>query len=566
MLVKGIVTAEDATLAVEHGAAGVIVSNHGGRQLDGAPATIDALPEVVEAVDGRIEVLVDGGIRRGADVVKALALGARAVLAGRAPLWGLAARGEQGAREVLELLREEIELAMVLTGCRVARRRRPRSHVTRRAPLALTSTISDPNREQGDAMPAERFVQALNEQVANEFAASHQYVAIGAHYEAQTLPQLARFFYAQAVEERGHAMMMIKYLLDTNAPVRLQEVAAPTTGFADHIAPIKMALEQERKVSAQIGELFAVAREEGDYLSEQFVQWFLKEQVEEEATMTEILDVAERVRDFPMTLEEYIAREKPGRRPRRPAGAAGRRRRGSRRYRRHTFGRMARSQVRPLVREAVEPMRIKVPTRGNRCLEALSRSGQRRRAAEGLVARRADERRTGSACPTTPGSTSRSSPTSRCGCSGCCTAAASSRTSCAIHGMRPQDAEVVIAAGCLLHDVGMSIHRTDHEAYSLFLAADKLGDLLAGAYDEPERSVIAAEALHAIIAHRRRGDPLTIEAGIVRVADALDMAQGRSRLPVRVRAGRTSTRSRRPRSRRSRSSRARRRPCGSRST
>ncbi|HZO58624.1 MAG TPA: alpha-hydroxy acid oxidase [Solirubrobacterales bacterium] len=116
VLVKGILTAEDAALAVDHGAAGVVVSNHGGRQLDGATATIDALPEVADAVEGRIEVLVDGGIRRGADVVKALALGARAVLAGRAPLWGLAARGEQGAREVLELLREEIELAMVLTG------------------------------------------------------------------------------------------------------------------------------------------------------------------------------------------------------------------------------------------------------------------------------------------------------------------------------------------------------------------------------------------------------------------------------------------------------------------
>jgi ferritin len=161
-------------------------------------------------------------------------------------------------------------------------------------------------------MPAERFVQALNEQVANEFAASHQYVAIGAHYESQTLPQLARFFYAQAVEERGHAMMMIKYLLDTNAPVRLRDVSAPTTSFGDHISPIKLALEQERTVSTQIGDLFKVARDEGDYLSEQFVQWFLKEQVEEEATMTELLDVAERVRDFPMTLEEYIAREKPG--------------------------------------------------------------------------------------------------------------------------------------------------------------------------------------------------------------------------------------------------------------
>jgi metal-dependent HD superfamily phosphatase/phosphodiesterase len=100
-----------------------------------------------------------------------------------------------------------------------------------------------------------------------------------------------------------------------------------------------------------------------------------------------------------------------------------------------------------------------------------------------------------------------------------------------LHGMRAQDAEVVIAAACLLHDAGMSIHRTDHEAYSLFLAADKLGALLAGVYDEPERSVIAAEAMHAIIAHRRRGDPLTIEAGVVRVADALDMAEGRSRLP-----------------------------------
>jgi isopentenyl diphosphate isomerase/L-lactate dehydrogenase-like FMN-dependent dehydrogenase len=117
VLVKGIETAEDARLACEHGARGLIVSNHGGRQLDGVPATIDALPEVVEAVEGRIEVLVDGGVRRGADVVRALALGARAVLAGRAPLWGLAARGEQGAREVLELFREEIELALVLLGC-----------------------------------------------------------------------------------------------------------------------------------------------------------------------------------------------------------------------------------------------------------------------------------------------------------------------------------------------------------------------------------------------------------------------------------------------------------------
>jgi 4-hydroxymandelate oxidase len=116
LLVKGILTAEDAILSVEHGAAGVVVSNHGGRQLDGVPASIDALPEVVEAVAGRIEVLVDGGIRRGTDVVKALALGAQAVLAGRAPLWGLAVDGEAGARHVLELLREEILTALQLVG------------------------------------------------------------------------------------------------------------------------------------------------------------------------------------------------------------------------------------------------------------------------------------------------------------------------------------------------------------------------------------------------------------------------------------------------------------------
>jgi uncharacterized protein len=99
------------------------------------------------------------------------------------------------------------------------------------------------------------------------------------------------------------------------------------------------------------------------------------------------------------------------------------------------------------------------------------------------------------------------------------------------YGMTARDAEVVIACACLLHDSGMSVHRTDHESYSLFLAADKLPELLAGAYGEPERSVVVAEALHAIIGHRRRGDPLTVEAGVVRVADALDMERGRSRVP-----------------------------------
>jgi isopentenyl diphosphate isomerase/L-lactate dehydrogenase-like FMN-dependent dehydrogenase len=117
VVVKGIQTGEDAALACEHGAAAIVVSNHGGRQLDGVAATAELLPEAVEAVDGRMEVLVDGGIRRGSDVLTALALGARAVLVGRPVLWGLAHAGEQGARGVLELLREETELALALCGC-----------------------------------------------------------------------------------------------------------------------------------------------------------------------------------------------------------------------------------------------------------------------------------------------------------------------------------------------------------------------------------------------------------------------------------------------------------------
>jgi len=116
VLVKGILTAEDALLALEHGADGIIVSNHGGRQQDGVPASIVALPEVIEAVRGHCEVYVDGGIRRGTDVLKALSLGARAVLIGRPILWGLAVNGAAGAQHVLELLRAELELAMALAG------------------------------------------------------------------------------------------------------------------------------------------------------------------------------------------------------------------------------------------------------------------------------------------------------------------------------------------------------------------------------------------------------------------------------------------------------------------
>ena len=117
VVVKGILTAEDARLACEHGAAAVVVSNHGGRQLDGVSSSLDALEEVVHAVGGRAEVLLDGGVRRGTDVLKALALGARGVLIGRAMVWGLAAAGEDGVTDVLRLLQREVELGLALLGC-----------------------------------------------------------------------------------------------------------------------------------------------------------------------------------------------------------------------------------------------------------------------------------------------------------------------------------------------------------------------------------------------------------------------------------------------------------------
>jgi 4-hydroxymandelate oxidase len=129
VVVKGILTAEDAHLACEHGAAAVVVSNHGGRQLDGVSASLDVLEEVVAAVDGRAEVLLDGGVRRGTDALKAIALGARAVLIGRAIVWGLAAAGEDGVRDVLRLLRDETELGLALLGC-ASPADVTRSHVT----------------------------------------------------------------------------------------------------------------------------------------------------------------------------------------------------------------------------------------------------------------------------------------------------------------------------------------------------------------------------------------------------------------------------------------------------
>jgi ferritin len=158
-------------------------------------------------------------------------------------------------------------------------------------------------------MAAARFIERLNEQIAYEFSASQQYIANAVYYDAQTLPRLAAFFYAQAVEERNHAMMMIQYLLDSDAQVKIPAVTAPETEFDDVVAPVALALEQERRVSDQIAALTEVARDEGDYLSEQFVQWFLKEQVEEVSSMSSLLAVVQRSSDNPMQIEDYLVRE-----------------------------------------------------------------------------------------------------------------------------------------------------------------------------------------------------------------------------------------------------------------
>ena len=161
-------------------------------------------------------------------------------------------------------------------------------------------------------MPAPRFVEQLNTQIGFELAAHNQYLSCAVYYDALTMPQMAAFFYAQALEERNHAMMMVQYLLDAGVDATIPGVAAPRTAFADIVEPVALALEQERRVSDQIGELAAIARQEGDFLSEQFVLWFLKEQVEEVATMSDLLRVVERSRENPMFAEDYLAREHPG--------------------------------------------------------------------------------------------------------------------------------------------------------------------------------------------------------------------------------------------------------------
>ena len=158
-------------------------------------------------------------------------------------------------------------------------------------------------------MTTSKFAAQLTAQIGEEFAAHHQYLAIAAHYESMTLPQLAGFFYRQAAEERGHAMMMVQYLLDTDQPVRIPATPAPTSDFDGVVTPIELAVAQEKRGTQQINELTRVARDDNDFAAEQFMQWFIKEQVEEVATMQDLLTVAQRSADDLNDIETYFERD-----------------------------------------------------------------------------------------------------------------------------------------------------------------------------------------------------------------------------------------------------------------
>ncbi len=160
---------------------------------------------------------------------------------------------------------------------------------------------------------SERVGSAFNEQVGREFAASQQYVAIAVYYDVQALHELAAHFYRQAVEERNHAMMLVQYLLDADLPVVIPGVEAPRTEFEDAVAPVALALEQEKAVTRQIAELAALAREENDLVAEQFLGWFLQEQREEVASMSDLLAVVKRAAESNLLLaEDYLARRQVG--------------------------------------------------------------------------------------------------------------------------------------------------------------------------------------------------------------------------------------------------------------
>src|SRR5262249_41643768 len=161
-------------------------------------------------------------------------------------------------------------------------------------------------------MADQSFSQALNEQIANEFAASQQYIGAAVYYDSETLPRLAAFFYRQAVEERNHAMMMVRYLLDTDEEVKIPDVKSQQTSYDDVPGPVRMALEQEKRVGDEINALFKLARDTGDFRAEQFMTWFVKEQVEEVSSMNALLTVCERAKESPLLTEDFLAREQIG--------------------------------------------------------------------------------------------------------------------------------------------------------------------------------------------------------------------------------------------------------------
>jgi bacterioferritin B len=161
-------------------------------------------------------------------------------------------------------------------------------------------------------MADQTFADALNEQISNEFAAQQQYIGAAVYYDTETLPRLAAFFYRQAVEERNHAMIMVQYLLDTDQEVRIPDIKSQQTTYDSVSGPVKMALEQEKRVSDEINDLFKLAREQGDYRAEQFLTWCVKEQVEEVSSMTDLLNVCEQAKDSPLLIEDFLSREQVG--------------------------------------------------------------------------------------------------------------------------------------------------------------------------------------------------------------------------------------------------------------
>ena len=185
------------------------------------------------------------------------------------------------------------------------RRRRERDEPGRERPLHGRIVPRRPL----ESTPMSRFGDAVNEQVGHEFAASQQYIAIAVHYDTQTLPNLAAHFYRQALEERNHAMMLVQYLLDADEDVVIPGIDAPRTEFDDIVAPVELALAQEREVTEQIKGLVRIARDDGELVGEQFLHWFLEEQREEVSSMSALLATVQRAGETNVLLvEEALAR------------------------------------------------------------------------------------------------------------------------------------------------------------------------------------------------------------------------------------------------------------------